>query len=297
MASASERSNCATTRICRRCGDAFTYVPPSKAGGRRSICDSCKASDCNVEGCRSTVHSRGLCGLHYRRSRKGTPLDAPKGHRPKGPDRVPYKRGAGYEARLAARQVPQPKCACGCGDLVEWLTSKSRWAHYRPGHYRIQRPYKDRDWLYREYVEKGRTFDDIAADFGVAGSTIRHWARLQGISARTQRESLILSGSVSGEANPAWKGGTTPERQKTYKSQVWKETVKAVYARDAYRCVRCGHHQDHSEHALHAHHISTWATHPELRTDLNNLVTLCAKCHRWVHSKANTDREYLAGDQ
>ncbi len=33
----------------------------------------------------------------------------------------------------------------------------------------------------------------------------------------------------------------------------------------------------------------------ELRTVLTNLVLLCADCHRWVHSNANTDREFLEG--
>jgi hypothetical protein len=31
----------------------------------------------------------------------------------------------------------------------------------------------------------------------------------------------------------------------------------------------------------------------ELRCDMDNLVLLCHSCHRFVHSKNNTAREYL----
>jgi hypothetical protein len=232
--------------------------------------------------------------MHYHRARKGTDLTKPKGWRPQ---RGPYKGRSNakdsYADRLAEREKPQPLCACGCGELTPWQTSKARWSRYVKGHYRRQHPYKDPDWLRREYADKQRTADDIARDFGVNGKTIVHWMRLHGIPRRSQAESLRISGGAKGASNPAWRGGTTPERQRTYKTQEWRDVVKAVYARDNYRCVRCGHHQDHAEHALHAHHIAPWAKAPELRTDMDNLVTLCARCHRWVHSKRNTKGEYL----
>ena len=42
---------------------------------------------------------------------------------------------------------------------------------------------------------------------------------------------------------------------------------------------------------LHVHHIVTFAN-KKLRADIDNLVLLCAKCHRFVHSKKNNNREY-----
>jgi hypothetical protein len=162
-----------------------------------------------------------------------------------------------------------------------------------PQHYRGWYPYKDEAWLRKEYEVKKRTVDDIAAQFGVQASSVRRFMSRFGIPVRSQAESLRLSGKSKGKNNPAWKGGTTPERQRLYKTPEWKALVQAVYKRDGYRCKRCKHHQDHGQHALHAHHIATWAEAPELRREMSNLVTLCNECHKWVHSRANKRRRFL----
>lgn len=96
----------------------------------------------------------------------------------------------------------------------------------------------------------------------------------------------------TGENNPRYIDGSSPERQRLYSSAKWKATIRAVYDRDAYICQRCG-----SGHVgrkkLHAHHIKPWAGNPSTRFDLDNLITLCRECHEWVHSKANIDNAYI----
>jgi 5-methylcytosine-specific restriction endonuclease McrA len=96
----------------------------------------------------------------------------------------------------------------------------------------------------------------------------------------------------TGNTNPNFKDGSSPDRQRLYASSEWRAILRAVYARDDYRCRRCGS-EKLRKRWLHAHHISPWAGNPTLRFDLANLVTLCRPCHSWVHSKANRDREYL----
>lgn len=91
-----------------------------------------------------------------------------------------------------------------------------------------------------------------------------------------------------GPLNSNYIDGSSPERQRTYGRAEWKDLLRAIYARDNYVCARCG-----SKRHLHAHHLKSWAGHPELRSDPNNLVTLCSDCHHWVHSNANTASEYL----
>jgi 5-methylcytosine-specific restriction endonuclease McrA len=96
-----------------------------------------------------------------------------------------------------------------------------------------------------------------------------------------------------GAENPRWIDGSSPERQRMYARSFWKELVRAVYARDGYKCVRCGAKHTGSNR-LHAHHVKAWAGNVDTRFDLRNIITLCEGCHNWVHSKKNTRREYLS---
>lgn len=57
----------------------------------------------------------------------------------------------------------------------------------------------------------------------------------------------------------------------------WK---KNVLSRDDHKCKNCG-----SENNLHVHHIKSYKKHPELRTDMDNGITLCSKCHIKEHKK------------
>lgn len=96
----------------------------------------------------------------------------------------------------------------------------------------------------------------------------------------------------TGESNPNFKDGSSPERQRLYANAEWKAFLRRIYARDLYRCTRCGSPKK-GRRSLHAHHIKPWAGNPTLRFDESNVVTLCRKCHEWVHSTLNINRELL----
>lgn len=57
---------------------------------------------------------------------------------------------------------------------------------------------------------------------------------------------------------------------------------KNVYLRDNFTCQCCG---DNKGHNLVAHHILNYSEYKELRTDINNGITLCADCHKAFHKK------------
>lgn len=82
--------------------------------------------------------------------------------------------------------------------------------------------------------------------------------------------------AVSGDRHPAWRGGVTPENERLRKSAAYLAWRAAVFARDDFTCQTCGQRGGD----LQADHVEQWATHPELRFDVDNGRTLCVPCHR-----------------
>lgn len=72
-----------------------------------------------------------------------------------------------------------------------------------------------------------------------------------------------------------WQGGITAEHKRIRKSVEFKLWREAVFARDNWTCQHCGERGTE----LHPDHIKPFATHPELRFDINNGRTLCKACH------------------
>lgn len=67
------------------------------------------------------------------------------------------------------------------------------------------------------------------------------------------------------------------KRKSGFYNLAWASMVKL---RDG-KCTECG-----SVYDLHAHHVKQYKSHPDLRYDVNNGITLCAVCHR-EHHKSN----------
>lgn len=66
----------------------------------------------------------------------------------------------------------------------------------------------------------------------------------------------------------------TSKRKSGFLNQAWAAMVKE---RDQ-KCMECK-----SIYDLHSHHIKSYKDNPELRTDVNNGITLCGSCHRNWH--------------
>lgn len=66
--------------------------------------------------------------------------------------------------------------------------------------------------------------------------------------------------------------------------------TKIIKKKYNYTCQRCG--EIEKDKPFHAHHIVPRKT-QKLVNDENNLILLCPKCHKWVHSEFNVNREYI----
>lgn len=65
----------------------------------------------------------------------------------------------------------------------------------------------------------------------------------------------------------------------------------SVLNRDNYTCLNCGKHGDDA--VLNVHHIKRYADNEELRTDVNNGITLCYECHKKIFGKEKEFEEYF----
>lgn len=118
-------------------------------------------------------------------------------------------------------------------------------------------------------------------------------ARLRDGGVPYLRDGVHWLAGKTGSDHPSWKGGCTPERQAFYATDEWKAAVKAVWARADARCERCGLDQRTNRQThFHIHHVVSFAVR-ELRSGVTNLRLLCPPCHRFVHSRANVQRELL----
>ncbi len=87
--------------------------------------------------------------------------------------------------------------------------------------------------------------------------------------------------SQRGPQNPRYNHTLTAEdRQVRRKYEAYGEWRRAVFARDAYKCRCCG-----EGGRLNAHHIVNYSAAPELRTAVDNGITLCVGCHRGFHAE------------
>ena len=73
--------------------------------------------------------------------------------------------------------------------------------------------------------------------------------------------------------------GKSRERTKFANSAGWKKVRTQCFKDHDYRCVMCQTRGCYIE----AHHVKAWATHPEDRLDIANLIVLCRPCHKLIH--------------
>lgn len=88
-----------------------------------------------------------------------------------------------------------------------------------------------------------------------------------------------------------FKNGNTPESKRIRESveqRLWRE---AVFARDGWTCQDCHSRSGNGKRVvLNAHHVKLFSKYPELRTAIDNGITLCIPCHRNIHNKITLEQ-------
>lgn len=97
-----------------------------------------------------------------------------------------------------------------------------------------------------------------------------------------------------GENNPHWDfTKTKEEREAERKTAEYYEFIRGVYKRDYYTCQCCGNKGGD----INAHHLNSYDWFKDGRTDIENGITLCVKCHKDFHGKygygKNTKEQFI----
>ena len=91
---------------------------------------------------------------------------------------------------------------------------------------------------------------------------------------------------LKGDKSNFWKGGTSSERQKI---TAWTTLQsKIVHKKYNYTCQSCGE----GNSVLHCHHIIPVSTDLEKSYNVDNLITLCQKCHSTIHKSIKSEMEF-----
>jgi len=80
-----------------------------------------------------------------------------------------------------------------------------------------------------------------------------------------------------------------PHERRNWKDPAYANWRRKVRERDNFKCQWPG---CEARGRLEVHHIKTWGSHPGLRYDISNGITLCKKCHDSIKGKEN-DFEYF----
>ncbi len=99
-----------------------------------------------------------------------------------------------------------------------------------------------------------------------------------------------------GDITPNWQGGNGVYKR----GPNWFSTRRAIIKRDHFKCHQCGSGDD-----LHVHHIIPFRMFDDYKeaNAHDNLITLCAPCHRVEDSKSkwarvgNTITEFISGSK
>lgn len=169
-------------------------------------------------------------------------------------------------------------------------------------HWRLAKPFWDKEWLYQKYVIEELSTTEIADISDCTYKNISFWMKKHGIKGRTISEARKVKHwgqygednpmwNKKGELNHNWKGGITADRQSFYVSDEWKKVCFFIWNRDNATCQRCGIKEKDGV-PFHIHHIVSFKE-IEIRSEERNLVLLCKICHDWVHSKKNFNKEYI----
>ena len=106
--------------------------------------------------------------------------------------------------------------------------------------------------------------------------------RINSLNGSHSGVSYLYCSSSCKKACPVYRQVKYPKRYKKESSREVDPLVRQLtFERDNWECQICGNTQ--KTISLHCHHIEGYTQNPILGNDIENCVTLCKECHKYVH--------------
>ncbi len=108
--------------------------------------------------------------------------------------------------------------------------------------------------------------------------------RIRSLSGQLKGENKLFCSNNCKKSCPIFRQHKYPKGYKPSTSrEVQPELRKMRLKLDNYECQKCGKSID--ETPLHCHHYTGTVQNPIESADVDNTVTVCKKCHKWVHTQ------------
>lgn len=161
-----------------------------------------------------------------------------------------------------------------CGEKFERIRSANRGNHV----------FCSRECYEEHHRKKGRS-KEVELNCPICNKSVKVWeSKLKYTKDVYCSKECARKGygiKYSGENSPSYNPNMTNEdriiQRKTNEYYLWR---KSVYEKDNYTCQCCG---DDKGGNLNAHHLVNYMENEELRTDIDNGITLCKTCHKTFH--------------
>lgn len=158
-------------------------------------------------------------------------------------------------------------CECGCGGLAPI----ARYSDLKRGYVKG----KPMRFIQQHHCRGKKLTPEHRAKIAAAGRNRKH--SLETRSKISAIRTGVPRPEISGPNCWMWKGGITSANKTARQTLEQKQWIRAVLERDDFTCQNPG--CDKRGVKLHAHHIKSFAEYPELRTVVENGITLCEPCH------------------
>jgi len=146
-------------------------------------------------------------------------------------------------------------------------------------------PHQNRKFCSRLCANKGNAKKNSKAKTGENNPMYGKKAWNKGIYGVTKHP------SNQGKNCHFWKGGISREKYKLRRGGEWKKWRKEVFERDDYTCQNKNCNQRGGQ--LIPHHIKLFSYYEKDRFKVSNGITVCEKCHKYLHRKENQSKKII----